>query len=129
MYQHLLNCVYKENSVEKQSFFDQFLDSAEKSMKDTLNKGKMFEDMVKQVKMQQKAFSITSIPKKQYEKLKSIVVKSGSQRIFKSISEKVLVTNFNLQADGLTLILQGNDLLQYQSNVTIGKSSIAVHMS
>lgn len=98
-------------------------------MKDTLNKGKMFEDMVKQVKMQQKAFSITSIPKKQYEKLKSIVVKSGSQRIFKSISEKVLVTNFNLQADGLTLILQGNDLLQYQSNVTIGKSSIAVHMS
>lgn len=27
------------------------------------------------------------------------------------------------------LILQGNDLLQYQSNVIIGKSSVAVHMN
>lgn len=33
-------------------------------MKDTLQTGQMFEDVVKQVKMQQDALSITSIPKK-----------------------------------------------------------------
>lgn len=98
-------------------------------MKDTLQTGQMFEDVVKQVKMQQDALSITSIPKKQYEELKSIVSRHRSWRIFKKVREKTLVTNFNLQADGLMLIMQGNDLLQYQSNITIGKSSVAIHMS
>ena len=79
--------------------------------------------------MQQGALSITSIPKKQYEELKSIISRRRGWRIFKKINEKVLVTNFNLQQDGLMLILQGNDLLQYQSNVIIGKSSVAVHMN